>query len=270
MRPLPNVMKRPDAGKPLCYPVFPEGSTLRESGGGEEDVLTCMRLRAGKEAAAAAELTRRRAEEILLRAEEEAEKIRREAQEAGRAEGEEAGFQTGCELGRAEGMRQGYEQGLQNGTAEAAGRFFAQLAKLDEALTELENRKESYLCRHRRDLALLAVHVAEKVVGLSLSASGRAMEKMIVSAADGMKLQEWVKVSVSDEDFAMLAREQTDIGQLLGHVSPHVRLETVEGAAQGTLIVETPDRIIDACSSVQIEQIRACFEELDDELFEAE
>ncbi len=267
---MPNVIKCSAGEAPLRYPIFSELlPALREEKTGEE-TPDALHLRLREEAVAITARARQEAQELVERAREQANSIRATAFETGHAAGEETGFQNGYDRGCAEGVRRGREQGQQMGMEQVSQQFAQLLGKLNETLATLEQEKEQFLRQYRRDLTLLTVHIAEQVIGLNLSASARAIEKMIENAVDGMKPQEWIKISVSDEDLALLTREHADVARLLEHVSAHVRLEAIEGARQGTLIVETPDRIVDACSSVQIEQIKACLEELDDEFFGAE
>lgn len=201
------------------------------------------------------EEARQQAELILSRAKEEAAALKEEAlkqagQEADRLSRE--AYEQGFQKGMAEGQRQAQSQGEER-TREALEEMDR---ALKEALTGIEKAKEECLQRYLGELLDCAVAVAEKVIRVSLRSSGEIMKKMILSAAENLKQSAWVKIYLSKSDYSAMVKVDADVAGKLSVLSSHIRFVVMDQEGGGVCLMETPDEILDASVSTQMEHIR--------------
>lgn len=201
------------------------------------------------------------AEAILRSAREEAEKLRADAEAEARAQAEHI---------REEAQRQGYQDGYAAGSAGAEQDLKTnretQAAQMQAQLrTFLENaaaQQDQMMDAAKNDMRDLAVAVAEKVIRISLKSSSGIIAKMIQDATEKMKRREWVRIYVSGCDAKGLAQITPRLTRALAGLSDHIRIVPVATEEAGTCIIETPDTIIDASASTQMNNIRSILDGL--------
>ena len=195
------------------------------------------------------------AELLLKQAREEAEQILAEARAAAKEEQEV--IRAGA---RDEGYREGYAQGISKAMEDAVrdreetarrleGEVQAFLEKADMA-------REEVIQQSRDELLDLCIAVAEKVVRVSLKSSSEVIVRMIQTATERLKRQEWVHIYISGCDTKGMAQISPALTTALGALSQHVKIIPMGDEEDGTCIVETPEEIIDASVSTQMGNIR--------------
>jgi len=195
------------------------------------------------------------AELILAQAREDAEKLTAEAREAVEQEVEE--IRAGA---RDEGYRQGYAEGtakaIEDGERdrEAAARQMGQ--EVQTFLEKATLAREELIGQTRDELLDLCIAIAEKIVRVSLKSSSDVIVRMIQSATERMKRQEWVHIYISGYDTGKLVRISPALTASLGALSQHIKVVPMGDDESGTCIIETPEEIIDASASTQISNIR--------------
>jgi flagellar assembly protein FliH len=184
------------------------------------------------------------ARQILEEARQEAEVIRDNARQEGLAQGQIDGFQIGLE--------QALEQSRQ--TTEQ------RCAELEEEVEQFINRANSVLEQQLEDnvdeLRDLSIAIAEKVVCVSLKSSSEVISRMIQTALDKRKKQEWVRIYIAESDTRHLAKVNASLTAALSSLSDRIRVIPMSDDEPGTCIVELPDEIIDASASTQLNNIR--------------
>lgn len=195
------------------------------------------------------------AELILKQAREEAEQVLAEARAAAKAEQEE--IRMGA---RDEGYREGYAQGTARAMEDAQRDMEATAARLEkdvQAFLEKANMARDEVLRQSQDELLdLCIAIAEKVVRVSLKSSSEVIVRMIQTATERLKRQEWVHIYISGCDTRGLAQISPALTTALGALSQHVKIIPMGDDEGGTCIVETPEEIIDASVSTQMTNIR--------------
>ena len=195
------------------------------------------------------------AELILNQAREEAEQILAQARQ--RAEAEQEEIRAGA---RDEGYREGYAQGIAKAMDDSVRDREATAARLEKEvqafLEKASLAREEMLLQTREELLELCLSIAEKVVRVSLKSSSEVIVRMIQTATERMKRQEWVHIYISGCDARQVAKISPALTGTLGALSQHIKVVPMGDDEIGTCIVETPEEIADASVSTQMSNIR--------------
>ncbi len=195
------------------------------------------------------------AELILGQAREDAERILEQVRADAQLESEI--IRAGA---RDEGYREGYAQGIAQAMEDAVRDRETVAVRLEgqvqEFLEKVSQSREEFIRQTQEELLDLCIAVAEKVVRVSLKSSGDVMARMIQSATERMKRQEWVHIYISGCDARGIAQLTPTLTTALGALSQHIKIVPMGDDEGGTCIIETPEEIIDASVSTQLSNIR--------------
>ena len=195
------------------------------------------------------------AELILNKAREEAEELLAQARERALAEQEE--IRAGA---RDEGYRDGYAQGTAKAMSDAVRDREATAARLEKEvqafLEKASLAREEMILQSRDELVELCLAIAEKVVRVSLKSSSEVIVRMIQTATERMRRQEWVHIYIAGCDARQLSKISPALTSTLSALSQHIKVVPMEDDESGTCIVETPEEIVDASVSTQMSNIR--------------
>lgn len=196
---------------------------------------------------AAEEALRKRLDQLRLQAEETAGKILRHAgeererilQEA-RAEAEEI-----CQQSQQEGYQAAFE--------EKQSQIENMLGSVEGLLNQLALQQRQYFTRYEKALPDLALEIAEKVMENTVRADPLVLEPLVQRAVAQVKNAEWLEVQVSRQ-LPELAQE---LRKELRHWTEARHVEaTGDQEEWGSCIVHTPQGIIDASVSTQLENLK--------------
>ena len=195
------------------------------------------------------------AELILNQAREEAEALLNQAREQAQSEIEE--IRAGA---RDEGYRDGYAQGIAKAMDDAVRDREETAARMEQDvkafLEKASLAREELILQSRDELVELCLSIAEKVVRVSLKSSAEVIVRMIQTATERMRRQEWVHIYISGCDTRQVAKISPALTSTLGALSQHIKVVPMEDDESGTCIVETPEEIVDASVSTQMSNIR--------------
>ena len=195
------------------------------------------------------------AELILNQAREEAEALLNQAREQAQNEIEE--IRAGA---RDEGYRDGYAQGIAKAMDDAVRDREETAARMEQDvkafLEKASLAREELILQSRDELVELCLSIAEKVVRVSLKSSAEVIVRMIQTATERMRRQEWVHIYISGCDTRQVAKISPALTSTLGALSQHIKVVPMEDDESGTCIVETPEEIVDASVSTQMSNIR--------------
>ena len=195
------------------------------------------------------------AELILNQAREEAEALLNQAREQAQNEIEE--IRAGA---RDEGYRDGYAQGIAKAMDDAVRDREETAARMEQDvkafLEKASLAREELILQSRDELVELCLSIAEKVVRVSLKSSAEVIVRMIQTATERMRRQEWVHIYISGCDTRQVAKISPALTSTLGALSQHIKVVPMEDDESGTCIVETPEEIVDASVSTQMSHIR--------------
>ena len=98
--------------------------------------------------------------------------------------------------------------------------------------------------------------MAEKVVRVSLRSSSEVIVRMIQTATERMKKQEWVHIYIPGCDARGVTQISPALTTTLAGLSQHIKVVPMGDEEDGTCIIETPEEIIDASVSTQMSTMR--------------
>ena len=195
------------------------------------------------------------AELILRQAREEAELMMAEARDHVQEELES--IRAGA---RDEGYRAGYMEGTAKAMEDSARDREEQAKRLEEDvkafLEKASLAREELLMQTREELLDLCIAVAEKVVRVSLRSSSEVIVRMIQTATERMKKQEWVHIYIPGCDARGVTKISPALTTTLAGLSQHIKVVPMGDEEDGTCIIETPEEIIDASVSTQMSTMR--------------
>lgn len=253
-----NILKGFGASPPAEEYRFPEASSIQLSAEPTDEAaedLTEELKPAPRTPESPVHYAKLQAELILRQAREEAELITEQVRADAQLEAEL--IRSGA---RDEGYREGYAQGVAQAMGDAVRDREAVAVRLtgqvEEFLAQATQAREELIRQTQGEMLDLCIAVAEKVVRVSLKSSGEVIGRMIQSATERMKRQEWVHIYLSGCDVKGMAQLTPGLTSGLGALSQHVKIVPMADDEGGTCIIETPEEIVDASVSTQLSNIR--------------
>lgn len=230
---------------------YEEAVAARDSGNPESSSLVMdvekyreEKIQLMKELEETREAVRRLLEDSRL----EAEQMKNLAREAGHEIGEREGYEKG--------YLDGYEKAQQEVEKTLKKEADELLLELRELIASVDQRKREMLEQYKDDLRDIAISIAEKIIRVSLKSSGDIIKRMIISATEGIMSKEWVKIYIARCDAEMAVNGDSMLINSISYVSDHIKIIVMENEASGTCILEFPDKVIDASTNTQIENIK--------------
>ena len=200
--------------------------------------------------------------QLMKELEETREEVRRLLEDS-RLEAEQIKSQArdeGHEIGEREGYEKGYLDGYEKAQQEVENTLKKEadelLLELRDLIASVEHKKREMLEQYKDDLRDIAISIAEKIIRVSLKSSGDIIKRMIISATEGIMSKEWVKIYIARCDAEMAVNGDSMLINSISYVSDHIKIIVMENEASGTCILEFPDKVIDASTNTQIENIK--------------
>ena len=230
---------------------YEEAVAARDSGNPESSSLVMdvekyreEKIQLIKELEETREAVRRLLEDSRIEAEQMKNQARDEGHEIGEREGYEKGYLDGYEKA---------QQEVENTLKKEADEL---LLELRDLIASVEHKKREMLEQYKDDLRDIAISIAEKIIRVSLKSSGDIIKRMIISATEGIMSKEWVKIYIARCDAEMAVNGDSMLINSISYVSDHIKIIVMENEAPGTCILEFPDKVIDASTNTQIENIK--------------
>lgn len=202
-------------------------------------------------------------ETILKEAEEEALKIISDAKKEAENEiglskriGYEEGYNAGMETGKKQGYATGYETGKTEITRLLQKQNQSAINEIAKMLEKIEEEKEAVISQYEKDLTRLAIDIAEKIIRHKIHSADSSVATIIESVIKDYRNVEWAKIYISDKDDAIAIRADKKLINELNKISDDVKIETSEELEEGSVIVETPDGIVDAGIDTQLKNLK--------------
>ena len=200
------------------------------------------------------------ADQMLLEAKRQAEKILGDARQEAQRHAEKLyddARRTGWQTGHAEGVSQGSAQALEENRRVCEEKIKALSEEVAQFLERANAALDRQMDENIGELRELAIAVAEKVIAVSLRSSSEVIGRMIQAAVDKRKRREWVRIHIAECDAKRMARLSPALTAALASLSSQVRIIPMADDEPGTCIIEMPDEIIDASAATQIHNIRS-------------
>ena len=217
----------PPAQSDIAPPMQKSGDKEEHAHTGKNSPAPAKRT-AEPGAADVVEDAREQARQILLKANQMAGDILREAGKQA-----EQLKKTAIE----EGCREGFEAGYKSGTEQAA-------------------MEQADFFRRQEELKDCSVAIAEKVIHISLRSSGEVIKRMLVAETEKLRKSAWVKIYMEKTDYDMMAEADADVVSELAKLSDNIKFGVMDKESSGNCIIEMPDEIVDISVDTQMDNIR--------------
>ena len=131
------------------------------------------------------------------------------------------------------------------------------LQEVERLMTALQSQQQSFLMQYEEGLFSLAMEIARKVVGAAIEKDASLMQALVREAVATVKNADWIGVEVSSHlsGLAESLRQELAGGQKTGMVEV-----TAADLPPDGCVIHTPDGIVDASVSVQLQNLQAIFE----------
>lgn len=263
MRSLPRIIKT--ARLDLSDEVFriPDGQEdLSLSSEGEENPSETDTAPRQEEHLSREELEQQREEARLKREKMLEEQSRQKAEElaqrilqSARTERERMLEQTQTEAARLK--EEARQAAYQAAYAEKEGELRRKFTELDRLMEQLQRDQQDFLRQYQEGLSGLALEIAQKLIDESIAAHQELMKPLVQKAVSAVKNAEWISVQVSDRLPGLAEELKKELAGRSG--LPPVDVIAGDGSA-GSCVVHTPEGILDASVSTQLENLRSLFE----------
>lgn len=252
---MPNILKHFRKSSIASY-VFPEAESLEiEEPGESDETLEEKEKNKEEKTSGPIDFAVIQAEQIVQDAKQQAEKLAAERLRQAEEEIEKVKQEA-----KSEGYRQGYTEGLKQARLESKARLDEQLQKQAQEiagyLEKATKAREELIQQTKNELCDLSIAIAEKVIHISLKSSTEVIARMIQVATEKMKRREWVHIYVGGCDSAALAEITPELTIALASISNHIKIIPMSDDESGTCIIETPNEIIDASASTQLQNVK--------------
>lgn len=208
----------------------------------ECDTLIC-------EATAKAEEAATRAEQIILQATEESQKLKAVAATTGQQEGYDAGFALGIEAGK-EQIRQEMVEELSCSTQQAT-----------RILEMAQQDGQSMILAAEQQILELAVAVARKILLREIEENPLTVLPIVRGALEKVRDQQVVTVRVHSSDYELIMQSRRNLQSLIGREQP-ILVQSDDSVQQGGCLVDTTSGTVDARIDTQLASLQTVLREV--------
>lgn len=127
------------------------------------------------------------------------------------------------------------------------------ISRVNLLLEDLQKQQQSFLQQYEDGLFSLALEIAEKVVRTSIPQNEKLMIPLVREAVSAVKNADWIGVEVSDQLPKLVEALQQEFSAWQS-----IQVSAAGLPADGCL-VNTPDGVVDASASVQLENLKVLF-----------
>jgi flagellar assembly protein FliH len=202
----------------------------------------------------------RNADEMIAAARAEAERIVGAARDQAEST-REAVRQEACRDGRAQGLAEGREQGQAEALAQAREQFAKEQASLVTALTgvveALNAQREKLYLAARRDVVVLAVALARRIVARLPELDGAAPESAVQACAEALDLVRGateIVIRTHPDDWAAVEHLASGLHCSM-QGSRNLRVVEDASIGRGGAVLESAECAIDATASSRVDRI---------------
>lgn len=202
----------------------------------------------------------RRADAMIAAARDEVERMvaaARSEAEAVRQEIEESAYRASYEKGLAEGRAAGQAEALREARERFAQDQASLAAMMGETVRAFEGRREQLYLSARRDVVVLAIAVARRVLAKLPELGEAAIEAAMHACAEALDLTRGateILVRAHPDDCRSLERLAEEVARTT-QASKNIRMVEDASVGRGGVIVETSESEVDARASARVERI---------------
>jgi flagellar assembly protein FliH len=190
-----------------------------------------------------------KAQEIIVKAQEEAKKLLEESQ-------------LYCQSAYAQAQRDGFEEGRQQGYEEGRQEARAIIEEARELLAQLHSERERTLLSLEPEVAKLAIKIAKEVIQSEVNMNQEVVLNIVKNALGGLKGREEVILHVNSEDKDLVEQQSKMLEKFLEGVKTFA-IVSDSRVERGGCIIETNLGNVDARISTKLQTLTAAFKEVE-------
>jgi len=199
---------------------------------------------------------RERANSVLLKAQEEVEKMRLEAE-------------TEAEQMMNSAREDGYEDGFQQGFSSAQQELTELMENARDLIKQTLYQRKQVLAAIEPEVARLALEIAESVIKIEIKKNKKQILEQVKSALTKAKDREKIVIKVNPNDLEMVKEEDSALAVFMEGIASYT-IESDPRVEQGGCVIESNMGNIDAQIKTQLMVLRAAFEKMQNEAAEVE
>ncbi len=173
------------------------------------------------------------------------------------------GLTKGIEEGRDRGIKLGYDEGFEEGMEEAKKIYSQNVEFMQSVIESIDDAKHDMLKKNESALSDVAYSMAKMVIKKEIEKDSTCLKKIILSAAQECKNQEYITVTLSKFGYDMMTSSDDEVVSRLKLFSDDIRFFIDDSFDDMDCIIETPLRVIDASIKTQLENIKAAIDNED-------
>lgn len=154
--------------------------------------------------------------------------------------------------------REAREEAYQTAYEEHKSEIQGCLRQVDDLMERLQQDHREFTIQYEQGLTDLALDIAEKVMDESIAEHRELMIPLVNKAVSTVKNAEWISVEVSSQLPGLVEELKREMAKRQGTVVPEILGAEL---SPGGCIVHTPQGIIDASVSSQMEKLREILDE---------
>jgi flagellar biosynthesis/type III secretory pathway protein FliH len=123
-------------------------------------------------------------------------------------------------------------------------------------IAEIENEKEAIISKYENGIGNLSIEIAEKIIRQKIDSNENVITKIIDDSIKDYRNVEWIKIYISNEEDVKKIKADKDLINNLNKISSDVKIEIASDLQEGSIIVETPEGIVDAGVITQLNNLK--------------
>ena len=156
--------------------------------------------------------------------------------------------------------KEAYTEGFQQALDEKRGDISASLGEMDCLMNQLREEQERFLQQYEDGLADLAISIVQKVLKDSVQKDEDRIISLVKDAVSTVKNADWISVHVSNRLPELVEKLQNDLSFHQG--STRIQVSGFDIPAD-SCILHTPEGVVDASVSVQLDNLKTLFHHSD-------
>lgn len=147
-----------------------------------------------------------------------------------------------------------YLEGLQEGINQKSEAVDKIISDIEKKIKELYISEKNYFEKYANELKSLSIEIAEKVIYSKISENELVLNNLVKTTMKMIKDAKWVTIEISSKlpDLAKSLEKE----MLKGDLAKKLEIHLLEDYDEGTVVIQSPDRLIDASVKTQIHNIK--------------
>lgn len=131
------------------------------------------------------------------------------------------------------------------------------LSEVERLMNDLQKQQQNFLKQYEDGIFSLALDIAKKILGATIKEHEELMIPLVKEAVASVKDADWISVEISEKLPHLIEKLKSELAkyQNFERIEVHAAVLPEDGC-----IIHTPNGIVDASVSVQLENLKAEFE----------